>query len=105
MITRAKLAIGGTLAGIALLTATVAPLPAQDTPAAGGTPAAGETGMMQGADAVISDAEMTEMMEQCLAMMKMMSMMMGMMGGDDMAGMEGMEGMEDMAGMAATPEP
>lgn len=97
MFTSAKLAIGGTLIGMALMTATAAPSLAQE-PAAEATPS-GQAAMMPGAET--GEAQMAEMMDQCLAMMEMMSMMMGMMGGD----MSGMEGMEGMPAAAATPAP
>ena len=104
---RVTVVISGALFGLALLTATVGPLSAQEPDeAAAGTPMADEGAMMPGAET--SDAQMAEMMDQCLAMMEMRSMMMGMMGGgmegmEGGEGMQGMEGMDEMPAVSATP--
>lgn len=99
-ISRGKAALGGALVGLAMLALTAGPLVAQtDTPLPGGTPMAGDMGMMGAAtpEAGGPKAEsMEDMMEQCMAMMEMM---MGMMGGD-MSGMMGGQGLQ-----SATPGP
>lgn len=110
MRTRAKVAIGGALIGLSMVTATALPLAAHESSSAGGTPTVDQDTMKQTTTPESGDAEMAktkdQMMDQCLAMMEMMSSMMGMMGGadmPDMEGMEGMQGVEDMPSVSATP--